>query len=466
MEKIKDWKSYQKIINKQKRKKIGLAASIKLIGLLILVVLLIYGSFKLFYFSKSYLLAGSRHSQWTGIRPINFIQAQSGQAKFNDGIDPFANGAVFSVKSLKAYFRQNPPVFNKIQGGHYVQKIDGYTVIYTLKPVVQMEAEKTFKKYDVPYGVVAAVNPDTGAVLALASYSHNKNAQNEVSALNAYPPGSLIKIITASAAIESKGFYPDFNICFNGGLYGTNKTYWKQKINSGSNRISFSSAFAKSCDIAFGKVAGFYIGEKLLKEYFRKFYFGKKISFILNLQESKANIPNRFYQIELTGAGFKNIKATPLQAALISGVIVNGGKLLKPYIIKKIIGPDGKPVYIHKGFKVLDAPVTPKTASILKQMMIKTVTNGIGRPDFYNIYNQYMLPGVVTGGKTGTITGDNPAGLYQWFAGFGESGNKKIAIAALVIEKPVWKITGGGLAEKTLFAYFFKSKNLKIASSK
>ena len=97
-------------------------------------------------------------------------------------------------------------------------------------------------------------------------------------------------------------------------------------------------------------------------------------------------------------------------------------------------------------------------------MMIKTITSGIGRPDFYNAYNQYVLPGIIAGGKTGTISGNNPEGLYQWFAGFGEGNGKKIAISALVIENPVWRITGGGVAEKTLFAYFFKHNNLKIAS--
>lgn len=465
MERIRDWKSYQKILNRQKRKKNNFASSIKLIGFLIFIILLIYGSYRLFYFGESYLLTSNKQLQGTGIRSINFIKDKNGAVKSNiEYFNPFLD-AGFSVKSLKTYFRHNPPVFNEIRNGRYIQKIGGYTVVYTIKPVIQKEAEKTFKEYAVPYGVMVAVNPDTGAVLALASYSRDKEMRNAISGLIPYPSGSLVKIITASAAIESKGFYPGFNICFNGGLYGINKTYWKQNINTGLNRISFSLAFAKSCDIAFGKVAGFYVGKRLLKEYFKKFYFNDKIPFILNLQESKAEIPDKFYQLELTGAGFENVKITPLQAALISGVIINGGKLVEPYIIKKIIGPNGKIVYVHKGVKILDNPVTAKTASILKQMMIQTITSGVGHPDFYNVYNQYMLPGVITGGKTGTISGNNPEGLYQWFAGFGESRGKKIAVSALVIENPVWKITGGGAAEKALFAYFFRNNNFKMASN-
>ncbi len=466
MERVKGWKSYQKILNRQKRKKNNLASSIKLTGFLILVILLVYGSVRIFYFGKSYLITRDRQFQGTGIRPINFIKDKSGRAKSGTGDFNIFSGGGFSVKSLKTYFKDNPPAFDKIQDGRYIQEIDGYTVVYTIKPVIQKEAEKTLKKYAVPYGVLAAVNPDTGAVLGLASYSYNKRGINDVSGLIPYPAGSLAKIITASAAIESKGFYPGFDICFNGGLYGTNKTYWQQNINTGLNRISFSLAFAKSCDIAFGKIAGFYVGGKLLAEYFKKFYFNTKMPFMLNLQESKADIPDEFYQLELTGAGFKNVEITPLQAALIAGVAINGGRLIEPYIIKKIIGPNGKTVYVHKGIKVLDNPVTVKTASILKQMMIKTITGGIGHPDFYNIYSQYMLPGVITGGKTGSISGNNPRGLYQWFAGFGENRDKKIAVSALVIENPVWRITGGGVAEKALFAYFFKNNNLKITYSK
>ncbi len=469
MERIKDWKSYQKILNRQKRKKNNFASSIKLIGFLILVILLVYGSVRIFYLSKAYFITSDKQIQGTGIRPINFIKDKSVRIKSHIGDFNIFSNAGFSIKSLKTYFKHNPPVFNTILNGHYIQKIDGYTVVYTIKPVIQKEAEKVFKEYTVPYGVMAAINPDTGAVLGLASYSYNKERINEISGLKAYPPGSLAKIITASAAIESKGFYPGFNICYNGGLYGTNEADWKQNISTGLNRISFSLAFAKSCDVAFGKVAGFYVGRKLLAKYFNKFYFNKNIPFILNLQESRADVPNQFYQLELTGAGFENVKITPLQAALISAAVINGGKLMEPYIIEKIIGPDGHILYTHRGTKVLNDPITVKTASILKQMMIKTITNGIGHPDFYNVYNQYMLPGVITGGKTGTISGNNPEGLYQWFAGFGESRDKKIAISALVIENPVWRITGGGVAEKALFAYFFKNNknnNLKITFSK
>ncbi|MCL4321726.1 MAG: penicillin-binding transpeptidase domain-containing protein [Deltaproteobacteria bacterium] len=464
MERIKDWKSYQKILNRQKRKKNNFASSIKLIGFLIFVILLAYGSVRMFYLGKSYILIRSKQFQGTGIRPINSIKDKDGAVKsaimdFNPFLD-----AGFSIKSLKTYFKHNAPVFNEIKDGRYIQKIGGYTIVYTIKPVIQKETEKTFKEYAVPFGVMAAVNPDTGAVLGLVSYSRNKKRMNEISGLIPYPPGSLTKIITASAAIESKGFYPGFNICYNGGIYGTNKSYWKQNISTGLNRISFSLAFAKSCDVAFGKVAGFYVGKRLLMNYFNKFYFNKNIPFILNLQESRADVPNNFYRLELTGAGFENVKVTPLQAALISAAIINGGKLVEPYIIEKIIGPDGHTLYTHRGIKVLDDPITVKTAFILKQMMIKTITSGIGRPDFYNAYNQYMLPGVIAGGKTGTISGNNPEGLYQWFAGFGESNGKKIALSTLVIEKPVWRITGGGVAEKTLFAYFFKHNSLKIAS--
>ena len=175
----------------------------------------------------------------------------------------------------------------------------------------------------------------------------------------------------------------------------------------------------------------------------------------MGLHKSKAYIPRKFYQLELTGAGFKNVKMTPLLAALIAGSAVNGGKIVEPYIIKEIISSSGKVVYIHKEPKVLNVPITVKTAAVLKRMMIATVTKGVAHADFYNTAGRYMLPGVIAGGKTGTISGNNPQGLYQWFAGFGEMKGKKIALSALVIENPVWKIEGGGVAEKALFGYFF-----------
>ena len=451
MERIKDWKSYQKTLNKRKGKKNRFVSFIKYTAILIFIVLLFYGSSALYFYGKSIFLAVNKKVQGTGIRPIVFIKDSLAGKKFSN----FDIAEVKSARSLKKYFKYNPPVFKTILNGRYVQKIGGYTIVYTVDPAVQKEAEKVFKEYSVPFGVLAAVNPDTGAVLGFASYSYNKSKSDEISPLIAYPSGSLVKIITASAAIESKGFYPGLNICFNGTMYGTDKAYWKQNIGTGSNTISFKQAFAKSCDVAFGKVAGYYVGRKLLTDYFNKFYFNNKIPFILDIRKSKAYIPRKFYQLELTGAGFENVKMTPLHAALVAGSAVNGGKIVEPYMIKEIISSSGKVVYIHKGAKILNTSITTKTAHILKRMMIATVTKGVAHPDFYSTAGRYMLPGVIAGGKTGTISGNNPQGLYQWFAGFGEMNGKKIALSSLVIENPVWRIEGGGVAEKAFFAYFF-----------
>jgi cell division protein FtsI/penicillin-binding protein 2 len=466
MEKIKDWKSYQHILNRRKRRKPKLFSVAKFAFFLIAFVLVSVGILKGFYFVKSYHYKNNKLSIGTGIRPIKLTadpqdnHPQTAKNLSNERLlagKYFIKTGSFSIAMLKKFFETNQPQFNLIKDGHYIQKIGKYTIIYTLSPVVQQEAQKIFKEYNVPFGALAAVNPETGAILSLATYARNSSKKAEISDLLPYRSGSLVKIITASAAIESKGFYPGVTICYNGGLYGTNKNYWMQNPSTGANKISFKLAFAKSCDIAFGKIAGFYVGGSLLKKYFNGFHFNHEIPFILDLKKSTAKVPDRLYSLELTGAGFKNIRITPILASLIAASTINGGKLLKPYIIKEVIGPNGKIYYKHKGVKVLSSPITAATANVLKTMMMGTVIKGVAHPDFYNVYNQYLLPGVVTGGKTGTISGVKPTGLYQWFAGFGEKGNKKIALSVLVVEKPVWKIESGGVSEKVLSSYFFKN---------
>jgi cell division protein FtsI/penicillin-binding protein 2 len=474
MERIKDWKSYQHTLNRRKRKNPNILKPLSIFIFLVILIVISVGGIKLFSYLKNYYTKSVLNKRQaflgTGIRPIKFINSKknnkietlSASLSVN-GIqgsgEKYFNGHNFSIESLQKYFKSYPPKFNTIKNGHYIQKIGKYTIIYTLNPAVQNEAKKVLKTNNVPFGAVAAVNPETGAVLGFYSYASNKSKKYEISDLITYKLGSLAKIVTASAAIEAKGFYPGFNVCYNGGLYGTNKNYWIQNINTGNNRISFSLAFAKSCDIAFGKIAGFYVGRKLMQKYFDKYYFNRKIPFILNLQNSTAKIPSKFYNLELTGAGFKNVRVTPLLAALMSAAVINGGKLLDPYIVKEVIGSDGHIVYKHKSVRILDYPITPSTAAILKKLMIDTVTKGIGRYDFYNNYNQYMLPGVTAGGKTGTISGNHPTGLYQWFTGFGETKDIKIAVSALVVEKPVWRIEGGGVSEKVIYSYFFNNNN-------
>ncbi|MHB1680407.1 MAG: penicillin-binding transpeptidase domain-containing protein [bacterium] len=469
MERIKDWKSYQYTLNRHKRKNPNILKPLLIFIFAVIFLVISIGGIKLFSYLKNYytksVLNKRQSFSGTGIRPIKFtnskknntIETLSASLSANMPGKKYFNNHNFSIKSLQKYFKSYPPKFNTIKNGHYIQKIGKYTIIYTLNPAVQNEAKKVLTTNNVPFGAVAAVNPETGAVLGLYSYASNKSKKYEISDLIAYKLGSLAKVVTASAAIESKGFYPGFNVCYNGGLYGTNKNYWIQNINTGNNKISFSLAFAKSCDIAFGKIAGFYVGRTLMQKYFDKYYFNHKIPFILNLQNSTAKVPSKFYNLELTGAGFKGARVTPILAALMSAAVINGGKLLDPYIIKEIISSSGRIVYKHKGVRILDYPITLSTAAILKKLMIDTVTKGVGRYDFYNNYNQYMLQGVTTGGKTGTISGNHPTGLYQWFTGFGETKNRKIAVSALVVEKPVWRIAGGGVSEKIIYSYFFNN---------
>ncbi len=456
---FKNWKSYQSGIRRKKRKARGIFSLARLAGALIVLLAAAYGSIWIYHAGKSYLLKKGAFFRGTGIRPITLNGNVNVDPSLSELTSLIFTGKKLQLASLSEYFKNNPPVFNEIKDGHYIQKINGYTIVYTIEPSVQREAEGILAQNNVPYGAVAAVNPETGAVLALASYSADPSDADEISPLLPYPPGSLVKIITAAAAIESKGFNPSSSICFNGGMYSTDRSFWKQGINEGANRLSLGLAFAKSCDVAFGKITGFYVGKPVLSEYFDKFYFNKKIPFVLDLKKSRAIIPDKFFQLELTGAGFKNVVATPLQEALITASVINGGRLLDPYLIEKIISSRGNVIYSHENVQVLGNPITGKTADVLRQMMIKTITMGVGHPDFYNLYNRYLLPGVIAGGKTGTITGDNPGGLYQWFAGFGEKGDKKIALSALVIEKPIWRIEGGGIAEKVLFSYFFNNKN-------
>lgn len=324
-------------------------------------------------------------------------------------------------------------------------------------------------------GAIVAINPQTGAILAMVSTpsydpntiaGHNLGAADAAwKALNAdpnrptanraarevYPPGSTFKMVTAAAALEN-GAKPEDLIDTPDRLRlpGTNN-YLTNQSSCGNTKITMNRAFENSCNTAFANI-GMSLGNDKMAEQAKKFGFGTPLA--REVYGVASSFPTGMNQAELaqSSIGQFDVKSTPLQMALIAAGIANNGSVMEPYLVQTVRGPNLEVMSQHTP-RQLSQAMTPANAKLLQQMMVNVVTQGSGTAS--------QVPGVGTGGKTGTAQWDTSQPPYAWFTAFGPTPNPTVAIAVFVQDSnySLYDKTYGGasiaapMAKKVLQAF-------------
>ena len=163
--------------------------------------------------------------------------------------------------------------------------------------------------------------------------------------------------------------------------------------------------------------------------------------------------PEDDWQIAEMASGYTTRNTlSPLHGAVLAATAVNGGNLVAPVIVESLTGPYGIPIYVHEQPGMTRA-MDEKSAEQLKVMMQETVRKGSARKAFRKFFrNEYE--DVQAGGKTGSLTGFKPKGRYDWFVGFGQRGDRKLAYAMLCINKEKWYVKSSRFAREMLEYYF------------
>jgi penicillin-binding protein A len=332
----------------------------------------------------------------------------------------------------------------------------GGSVALTLNPAAQKAAYDGLRKLNAR-GAVVAVDPSTGAILAMVStpsYDPNdisghdpatmRKNYDRLSTLKSrpmlnralrqtYPPGSTFKLVTAAAALESGKYTPDSPVDNASQLKLPQSTAVLPNENGGpctSGQATLTVALENSCNVAFGRL-GLELGDDPLRTQAQKFGFDEAFEVPMRTVASRfPEAPDR-PQTALSAIGQYDVRATPLQMAMIASAIANRGVLMAPYLVKDVQAPDFSVLDTTKP-RSLGTAVSPQTAASLTQMMVKVVNEGTG--------TNGQLPGVQVAGKTGTAQqgGDRPP--HAWFVSFAPAEDPQVAVA-VIIE------SGGGEAE-------------------
>jgi penicillin-binding protein A len=335
----------------------------------------------------------------------------------------------------------------------------GASVQTTIVPKVQRAAAEALGNQK---GAVAAINPKTGAVLALVTsptYDPNEIATHDINqardnyaallkdpqrplsnraAREIYPPGSTFKLVTAAAALEN-GMNPDTKVAAPNPLRlpGTT-TDLPNETNCGGNEITLTQALRVSCNTAFANV-GLELGQAKLKEQADKFGFNQR--HLSDLGGVASVFPDDMdkAQLALASIGQFDVAASPLQMAMVSAGIANDGVVMDPYIVSMVQAPDLKPLETTKP-TVLARAMSASHARELQQMMVTVVNSGTG--------TNAQIPGVQVGGKTGTAQSDPKRKPFAWFTAFAPADDPQVAVAVIVEDAniPRNEIAGGRLA--------------------
>lgn len=231
-----------------------------------------------------------------------------------------------------------------------------------------------------------------------------------------YEPGSTMKIFSFMAAIE-EGIYNGEETFQSGNIVLKDGTKIKDFNNVGWGSISYDTGFVYSSNVAATKL-GLALGVSKLKDFYENYGFGKKTG--IALPSESEGIINFNYESELANASFgQGITITPVQMLQALSTLVNGGVMVKPYIVSKVV--DSKGNIIEEGKREeIGRVVSATTIERMKKMLYDVVYNGFS-------YNKGYAPSNVTiAGKTGTAQIASPKGGYltgeydyiKSFAGF------------------------------------------------
>jgi penicillin-binding protein A len=357
------------------------------------------------------------------------------------GVEAALN-SYLSGQSSSQFFEK----FNAVLSGN---PVSGAAVELTIDPLMQQAAWDALGNLQ---GSVVALDPVTGNILAMVSKSSfdaneiaghdnqtvadnyarleqdpTKPLINKTISGDLYHPGSVFKLVVAAAALES-GLYTNDSMFQNPvsiQLPGSTAEVFnstERPCGSGAPTVSLIDAMSLSCNIPFVEL-GLALGQDRLRAQAELFGFGKELRVPMVVTPSTFPPALDEAQLALSSFGQYDVRATPLQMALVSAAIANGGVVMKPNLIESVISPNLSVIDAPRP-GVLSQPITAATAENLKLMMIDSVKNGVA--------SNAEVENIEVAGKTGTAENGEGIRPTLWFTGFAPSVNPRVVIAVVI----------------------------------
>ena len=346
----------------------------------------------------------------------------------------------------------------ELEDGRYVVPLDGgRRAVLTLDPAVQRAAEAALARAKAPQGAIVVMAVD-GRVLALAG--HRGGDRGAVPRLGHHldvassawaPAASVFKIITASALVAA-GLGPDSRVCYHGGYRSVDPSHLNDDKARDTSCGSLTEGISKSQNAIIAKLAHRHLQPRALRTMARAFGFDDALSFALDVEHGRAQIPGAALDFARVAAGFWHTELSPLGGALVANTVASGGMAVTPYIVDSVLD-ERRPVTIKpvQPRRVLDARVARDVA----RMMTATIDSGTAFKGFHDLQRRRFLPSISVAGKTGTLVRAQPSYLeYSWFVGFAPSDAPTVSISVLLGNPARWHLKAHTAARMVLESVF------------
>lgn len=321
------------------------------------------------------------------------------------GMEEFLNDQLKGVPGM--YKAESDITGRKIAFGRDVSKkaIDGKDVVLTINRDVQSEAERILKsgiqKFGAEGGSIIVMDPKTGKIMAMANgpefnpneYKNNKNydAFKNKAVLDTYEPGSIMKVITMAMGLDSGKVQPDEKYTDTGSVVlNGHKIMNSDKKAHGEQTMT--QVLEESLNTGMVYVLN-KIGKSTYFDYLKKFGFGERTGIQLN-GEGPGNVlweTDKEHTVATMTFG-QSISTTPMQMISSFAAIANGGVLMRPQLIEKIVDKEGKEQTFQP--EEIRRVISERTASAMAPMLVSVVEKGHGY--------QAKIKGYKVAGKTGT----------------------------------------------------------------
>ena len=391
--------------------------------------------------SKRYYPMGAFAAQLIGLTTIDGV----GQAGLEQSLDRYLSGKAGRVLS-QVDGKGRALGYGETE---YVAAVNGGSVTLTIDASIQSFAEQAAREAlevnNAKAVRVLAMDPATGEILAMVNkpdYDLNDPPRNDVETLtdrmrnraltDAYEPGSTFKVITAASALDAglvsvdEGFYCAGSVVVDGGKIRC----WGKPHGA----ETFAQALQNSCNPVFVEM-GLRLGADRLYRYLDAFGIGKRTGVDIPGEAEGIVISKRVVKrVDIARIGFgQSVAVTPIQLLTAVCAAVNGGRLMRPWVIQSVSDAGG--AVIRRGApKVTGHPISEQTSAVMRRLLEDVVTLGGGK-------NAY-IPGYHVGGKTGTaqvyvdgvVSRDTHIGS---FVGFAPANDPRIAVLLVVDEADV-----------------------------
>jgi len=335
--------------------------------------------------------------------------------------------------------------------------LSGATVELSIDSAIQHAAEQALArgvaKANARAGMIVVMDPHTGAVLALANHpTYNPNApgsdldsRRNRAVNDTYEPGSTVKVFTMAGALADGAVRPDTRVEVGDGKLPIGRRTIRDSHRPPAPELTATEVLSLSSNVGAARI-GLRLGPARLSAWLRAFGFAERTGVGLPGEpRGQLQDPERMKDIGTATTAFgQGMSATPLQVTTALCAVANGGRLLRPYVVQRVVQADGTPLLERKP-EVVREVIAPATARTLAGMMVAVTRKG-------GTGTLAALPGFDVAGKTGTAQKPDPLTRgysadrrFSSFMGFAPAQRPRVAVF-VGLDEPKGDVYGGLVA--------------------